>query len=247
MTRHFEKLGKEARRTDSRYAVIRGKRARPVASSKAKVEVLDSLKDAIEDESDDASSSSEADDEGDGNDDIPSAPLDTVTNPPSPAVVPALAGPSETSTSVTDATSTMPAENQPENLSSSQVLTVPNRATPPSGISLPPSPSMAGFRPTLMTLPSPSELDLSTGNPERHSILKAISGLWLQSAPTLRQTMDVEDPLDDPEHIFRDASMVVRTDEPTSIIALALKYSSLSHLVFRFNIFLVHRSTAICS
>ncbi|KAH8835651.1 hypothetical protein DL96DRAFT_1575071 [Flagelloscypha sp. PMI_526] len=230
MTRHFEKLGKEARRTDSRYAVIRGKRARPVASSKAKVEVLDSLKDAIEDESDDASSSSEADDEGDGNDDIPSAPLDTVTNPPSPAVVPALAGPSETSTSVTDATSTMPAENQPENLSSSQVLTVPNRATPPSGISLPPSPSMAGFRPTLMTLPSPSELDLSTGNPERHSILKAISGLWLQSAPTLRQTMDVEDPLDDPEHIFRDASMVVRTDEPTSIIALALKYSSLSHL-----------------
>lgn len=32
-------------------------------------------------------------------------------------------------------------------------------------------------------------------------------------------------PIVDPEHIFRDHSMVVRTDEPTSIIALTLKYA----------------------
>jgi len=63
IARHFERISKDTDRTNRRYAVIRGRRARPVASSLATVEVLDSVKDAIQDESE-SSDSSEADDEG---------------------------------------------------------------------------------------------------------------------------------------------------------------------------------------
>jgi 1-phosphatidylinositol-3-phosphate 5-kinase len=68
------------------------------------------------------------------------------------------------------------------------------------------------------------ELEHGPTGTERVSILKAISGLWLQQQSRNREALDAEDPMNDPEHIFRDSSMVVRTDEPTSIIALALKY-----------------------
>ncbi|KAF7307270.1 1-phosphatidylinositol-3-phosphate 5-kinase [Mycena indigotica] len=67
IAKHFERLGRDAERSKTRYAIIRGRRARPVASARAKVEVLDSVKDAIKDESDTSESSSEADDEGDEN------------------------------------------------------------------------------------------------------------------------------------------------------------------------------------
>ncbi|KAJ7844258.1 hypothetical protein B0H14DRAFT_2777075 [Mycena olivaceomarginata] len=67
ITKHFERLGRDAERSKTRYAIIRGRRARPVASARAKVEVLDTVKDAIKDESDSSDSSGEADDEGDEN------------------------------------------------------------------------------------------------------------------------------------------------------------------------------------
>jgi len=67
---------------------------------------------------------------------------------------------------------------------------------------------------------TPPTSDLDSGM-ERKSILKALSGFWPQQR--MRAELDGEDPMSDPEHIFRDSSMVVRTDEPTSIIALALK------------------------
>jgi 1-phosphatidylinositol-3-phosphate 5-kinase len=74
----------------------------------------------------------------------------------------------------------------------------------------------------------PSDLDIGSNvpEPERLSILKALSGFWLQPPPQSRRRgceLEGDDIMSDPEHIFRDSSMVVRTDEPTSIIALALK------------------------
>jgi 1-phosphatidylinositol-3-phosphate 5-kinase len=63
IARHFERISKDNDRANRRYAVIRGRRARPVASSLATVEILDSVKHAIQDESE-SSDSSEADDEG---------------------------------------------------------------------------------------------------------------------------------------------------------------------------------------
>ena len=104
---------------------------------------------------------------------------------------------------------------------------------PGAGVALPPTLPSTSTSPVLTamthgpappTSPAP-ELEVGPGGSERHSILKALSGFWPQPLPQPRQRAetDAEDPMSDPEHIFRNSSMVVRTDEPTSIIALALK------------------------
>ncbi len=80
IARHFERISKDNDRANRRYAVIRGRRARPVASSLATVEVLDSVKDAIQDESE-SSDSSEADDEGGDEEDTHKSPDKDKTSP----------------------------------------------------------------------------------------------------------------------------------------------------------------------
>jgi 1-phosphatidylinositol-3-phosphate 5-kinase len=184
-----------------------------VASARAKVEVLDSVKDAIKDESDSSDSSSEADDEGDGNvEDTKTVPelvqqSSPESEPPIPQVTVKTAPPLE---SFPAAESQVAAEEPAP------------RLHPPGPLSLPPSPFLSSFKDhSNMLTPPPPDFDLANGT-ERNSILKALSGFWLQQPPT-RSPFEGDDPMNDPEHIFRDSSMVVRTDEPTSIIALALK------------------------
>ncbi len=70
MTRHFERINRDNERSNRRYAVIRGKRARPVTLSRPKLEILESIKDMINDESE-SSDSSEADDDGGDDDEAP--------------------------------------------------------------------------------------------------------------------------------------------------------------------------------
>ncbi|KAJ6623112.1 hypothetical protein B0H10DRAFT_1873551 [Mycena sp. CBHHK59/15] len=211
IAKHFERLGRDAERSKTRYAIIRGRRARPVASARAKVEVLDSVKDAIKDESDSSDSSSEADDEGDGDVETKTVPelvqqSSPESDPPPPEVTVKTAPPLES----------FPATAGPN------LIIAEPAPRPPGLISLPPSPFLSSFRPDHNTLtPPPPDLDLANGT-ERNSILKALSGFWLQQPPTSRNHIEGDDPMNDPEHIFRDSSMVVRTDEPTSIIALAL-------------------------
>jgi 1-phosphatidylinositol-3-phosphate 5-kinase len=93
---------------------------------------------------------------------------------------------------------------------------------PPGHISLPSSPFLSSMKSKQdMTLTPPaSDVELGGSGTERISILKALSGFWPQ--PT-RHSVEGDDPMNDPLHIFRDSSMVVRLDEPTSIIALALE------------------------
>ena len=109
-----------------------------------------------------------------------------------------------------------------------QIETAPSeQALAPQDIEIPPSvmnspilsPTSIGSMPPMT--PPPNDMDI--GPSGRPSILKALSGLWPQQAPRSRAEPDLDDPMADPEHIFRESSMVVRTDEPTSIIALALK------------------------
>ncbi|KAJ7733569.1 hypothetical protein DFH07DRAFT_134079 [Mycena maculata] len=211
IAKHFERLGRDAERSKSRYAIIRGRRARPVASARAKVEVLDSVKDAIKDESDSSDSSSEADDEGDGNVEETKTVPELVQQSsleselPIPQVTVKTAPPLESFPATAD--TPVPTEDPAP------------RLPPPSPLSLPPSPFLSSFKDHNNALtPPPTDLDLANGT---NSILKALSGFWLQQPPT-RSPFEGDDPMNDPEHIFRDSSMVVRTDEPTSIIALAL-------------------------
>lgn len=233
IAKHFEKINKDTERANRRYAVIRGRRARPVASARAKVEVLDSVKDAIRDESESSDPSSEADDEG-GDEDEGRKATDETTTEPSPeasGTLPAvtLETPEEPSVEATSsAQDTKSSQHSNANALQTRVV-----KKPPSFLSL--SPSVEPIREALISLPpSPflstnvpltpphSDIDIHSGT-ERSSIMKAFSGFWAQQTQSRRIELDAEDPMSDPEHIFRDSSMVVRTDEPTSIIALALK------------------------
>lgn len=65
--RQFERISKEHEKANRRYAIMRGRRARPVAYAKPKVEIFNNFKDALRDDDEESSdSSSEADDEDEG-------------------------------------------------------------------------------------------------------------------------------------------------------------------------------------
>jgi 1-phosphatidylinositol-3-phosphate 5-kinase len=221
LAKQYEKITKENERAARRYSVIRGRRARPVTSTRARVQVLDSVKDAIYDEVE-SSDSSEADSED--NNDADEDENDNAVEAPKQASVEAQAGIATNSEDVAaDAQIPTTGTDKPE--SDVQEVAVPENVSQ-ALVSKAPSPSVPSS-PFLASLPGlrqqPPDLDLN-GPSERNSILRALSGFWGQQ-PFQRGRMDVDgdDPMADPEHIFRDSSMVVRTDEPTSIIALALK------------------------
>ena len=232
ITKHFERISRDNERSTRRYSVIRGgRKPRPVASARAKVEILDSVRDAVEDEESESSSeSSEADDEGEGEDEAPSpAPkksdsMNSTTSRPEtePEVTPITESPAEM-----EAPPSSAVVREPTGIAATTPLRTVNEAAE----SVLPS---ASTSPTVFTNPLPPSsrphtsyvsTGTDTGASERNSIFRALTGFWpgqaLQSG--FRSESDVEDLMADPEHIFRDASMVVRTDEPTSIIALALK------------------------
>lgn len=223
IARHFERISRDNDKTNRRYAVIRGRRARPVASARATVEVFDSVREAIRDESDESASSSEADDEDEGDDDklaaseVKSAPVQLED-----------ASPPQTTSAASDSNTLHPVpviELSFSDNSTSPIAMAAPAIVPP--ISLPSSPVLTSQMPqTPCETPPHSDLEAGPSTTERHStILKALTGLWPHHAG-VRSQLDFEgdDPMADPEHIFRESSMVVRTDEPTSIIALALKY-----------------------
>jgi 1-phosphatidylinositol-3-phosphate 5-kinase len=223
ITRHFERISKDSDRANRRYAVIRGRRPRPVASSLATVEILDSVKDAIQDESE-SSDSSEADDEGGDDEDTHKS---SYKDKPSPEASGSLA---------TQSTDGGLEDSVPAQLTEQNVSPGPGNSpsvSPESSLisrkstltSVPPSPYLSSTVGPKAPIPSPLyDLDLGASGQERHSLLKALSGFWPQNLPHPSRVDDeTDDPIRDPEHIFRDSSMVVRTDEPTSIIALALK------------------------
>ncbi|KAJ3558998.1 hypothetical protein NM688_g604 [Phlebia brevispora] len=223
IAKHFERLNRDNERANRRYAVIRGRRARPVATARAKVEILESIKDAINDEEDsDGSDSSEADDEG-GDEEEPH-PSKRSTGGNSLVSLPtdsaeATEVPPESLPTHPEITETQPAVIL-ETAKEDELLRPPTPVEPLQALSIPVSPALPPLPATPAASP-PVELDLGSTGPERVSLLKTLAGLWPQQ-PQPSRIFDADDPMSDPEHIFRDSSMVVRTDEPTSIIALAL-------------------------
>lgn len=220
MARHFEKIHKDTERSSRRYAIIRGRRVRPVAPARVKLEVVDSIKEAIKDESYDSSSSSEADDEDEGDDEQDGTNLKDSPQEMSLNSSVDLKQASEGSSSSSGTPSQdVPAVELTTTDNSGSVTLVPGQ-TSQIGLAAPSSlPS-----PTAMPH-TPSETP-PTYEAERHStIMKALSGFWPQQATPLRNVPDIDedDLMADPEHIFRESSMVARTNEPTSVIALALK------------------------
>lgn len=195
--------------------MARGKRARPVGVTKARVQVFNNVRDAYKDEFD--TDSSEADNEedddmegeGDSDDSIgkratPGDRSDKAVLPPlelrltEPADVPAPVG---STLATTQAMVSPPPDDHPP-LSSSFSSTVPESVAaseaqsevslserlqielPPFDTSvpltsMPATPQLSAenddFR---MPVSQMSESEMSSGGPERSSILKTLSGLW---------------------------------------------------------------------
>lgn len=227
IARHYERISKDSERANRRYAVIRGRRARPVASARPKVQVFDSIQDVMRNETESSDSSSDADDEDDDDDDEPQVPLSR----PMPESGPA-AGPEP----IHHETADISPPERSDDSAQDQVVTVPGRPG-----SMTPSSGSLGQSPTATIPPSPGIPTLPMNSPaltppegwggptvlERQSFIKAISGLWSQQMPsvTIRGLPDsYEDISADPIHIHRDSPIALRTDEPTSIIAVALRY-----------------------
>ena len=212
IAKHFERLSREAERSKSRYTIIRSKRARPVASARAKVQVLDSLKDAIGDDSEISDASSEADDEDEGNEaERPVEPA-VEEQPPEPENIS-----SEPTSQTVSSADTFPIiDLKPSDSPDAGDIA---HVSPPEQIHSPFLSAVKTKNDATLTPPT-SDQEQAGNGAEKSSILKALSGFWPQP---VRHSIEGDDSMGDPEHIFRDSSMVVRIDEPTSIIALALE------------------------
>ena len=228
IARHFERISKDSERASRRYAVIRGRRARPVASARPKVQVFDSIQDVMRNETESSDSSSDADDEDDEEEDEPLVP-------PPGAVSEAQVGVESEVAKQHEVENSHP--GPPDDSVQDKAIVVPQQ--PPGSIT--PSSGSLGQSPITSIPPSPGLPTLPVNSPaltppegwgptvqERHSFMKAISGLWtqqLQPATIYKGLSDsYEDISADPVHIHRDSPIALRTDEPTSIIAVALRY-----------------------
>lgn len=248
IARQFERMSKDTERR--RYAVMKGRKARPVAIARAKVEVFSNIKDmhdVVEDGSDEgSSSSSEADDEDDGDDDTgplissdPSvnktAPTSEVTQTGAPiedvVSAPAALGPLVDVIPATPrdvpkdlAASSSSLEEASHIPSTSPANTVDSTSSGHSGID---EPSL------------PAAMDTGHSTETGSSMIGTVSAWWrsTQNAIPLQYPLSVSISLcaaDDcislifysstAEHVFAENSITVREDEPTSIIAFTLKY-----------------------
>lgn len=207
IARHFDRLSREAERDrQRRMNQARGRRARPVAVTKAKVHVYSNARDAFRDDDDD-SASSEADDEHDdeldgefsGKEDDRSVPthvgeavVDLVAEeqPARPASTEPIAsspmepiqiiGSRTTPTSPTFEPSSVPGSETHSEMSFKDRLqiTLPPFETSTPLLSVPPTPLLTGQN---ETNPAPSQMSESEGSTmgtERTSILKTLSNLW---------------------------------------------------------------------
>lgn len=242
LARQFERLSRDSEKANRRYAIMKGRRARPVASSKAKVEIFENILDAARDDSEDGSeASSEADDEDEGYEigkrkgspdqqsltDI--TPEDSQAPPePEPLKIPdsAFVG-NERGDDYYDLTSptvARPPPFEPDGrvplaaASGTEIITS-RPASPLPDIS-PTAPISSSYQ----SNHSESEYSVS-GTGERQSVINTMFGYsgfsWMREATP--SFVHLKYPALPSEHLFEEAPIAVREDEPTSIIAFTLQ------------------------
>ncbi|BGP47258.1 Mitochondrial distribution and morphology protein 12 [Rhodotorula kratochvilovae] len=231
MRRHWDSI---AQASEKRQAMR--KRARPIITSQPTVQIFESIHDAIKEDSDDEDASSVSDAESGGADDEfddeqepperdedgkPAdrhSPAESVNlRPPVPTPAPSTSAPPAVS-SMSDALARSSNGAEP---SASHLHPPPlhEHASSPADRSdsnfpsVPPSPLM----PDSLTFPRMSEGESSGA--ERRSIFNAFSSLWNYRngdfSPLAYPTLATE-------HVYADNPVLLRDDEPTSIIAHAL-------------------------
>jgi 1-phosphatidylinositol-3-phosphate 5-kinase len=238
IARHFDRLSKEAERDrQRRLNQARGRRARPVGITRAKIHVFSNVRDAFRDgESDSASSKADDEEDGEGDSDVSNsaAKEDDIVAASAEARVSAS---DNSSDDRSEEIAVRPrAESPPSNFEASSVtpsdtatdLSFKDRlqiALPPFDtstplLSVPPTPLLTGQKDTLAPSSQVSEAEgNNTIGHERTSILKTLTNLWAFRSGDA--TM-LEYPLSASEHVFADSRVIVRESEPTSIIAFTL-------------------------
>ncbi|KAG8773240.1 1-phosphatidylinositol-3-phosphate 5-kinase [Ceratobasidium sp. 428] len=224
--RQFERMSKENDKANRRYQIMRGRRARPVAFAKAKVEIFQDFKDALrDDESESSDPSSEADDEDEGEEDptrFRADTLDPIMSVPDLAEHEVPAEPTVPNLSRPEDHQAVPAEKLPlDGLPKPSEVPQPERPsdiyTPES--SLPPSPFIRPMRDHQLNY---SENETSTSI-DRRSFLYRIGSTAISRIQSRENTiMNLAYPVAPTDHVFAESYITVREDEPTSIIALTL-------------------------
>ncbi|KAG8818037.1 1-phosphatidylinositol-3-phosphate 5-kinase [Serendipita sp. 399] len=213
IAKQYEKMARDAER-NRRAAVMRNRKARPVATAQVTVEVLRTVKEGFADASESSSSSSEADDEDEG-EEVHSR------KKPKPSAG-ELSDDQKESTPAVDLTSST--EELPKPGTEPDIKTLleqqPSEDIPDVKIDRPSSPQPFGGIERVATLPNLGEGDMS--QPERSTVLKAISLFRDWASRPIDRGPDVVYPGSKVEHFFRESRIVVREDEPTSFIAFAL-------------------------
>ncbi|GEM08377.1 1-phosphatidylinositol-3-phosphate 5-kinase [Rhodotorula toruloides] len=225
MRRRYDKIAEQAQ-----HIPVLRKRARPIITSQPTVRIFDNIRDAIKEDSSDEEGSecaARSAEESDGADDE----FDDEHDAPEPAEI----GGGATDGSAAAEQDSVPRAEQPtlSTLSMADALVRSNSTASSEAMRLQPSssdqasgePSDSDYPsvphsptgPDSLTFPRMSEGE-SSGT-ERRSLFNALSSLWNYRngdfSPLAYPTLPTE-------HVYADNPIVVREDEPTSIIAHAL-------------------------
>jgi 1-phosphatidylinositol-3-phosphate 5-kinase len=223
-------LAKAADKQNRRFSVIRGRKPRPVASAKPKQVVnFPNVREAIRDESD-SDDASEADDEEDdrGEEEPSTTGVDQDLEQSLGSMVDSTTSVSTAQDSTAPTSSSDSLKSPIEAAPLSPPITIPDVMLPtptplPTGLDVIHSISSDQAAPS-------SDFELPASYNDKNYFTRALSKFFPTGISNLQalnraltNDFDTEDAFADPEHIFRESDIVVRTDEPTSMIALTLE------------------------
>ncbi|CAL8576848.1 Mitochondrial distribution and morphology protein 12 [Xanthoria parietina] len=216
LAKHFERLSREfekerLRERRQRFSKSRQSRAYPMAAAKPIVEVYNNVREAVE--------------ERDPSDeDVLAAPPPMEAGEP-PATVDQMAQMEDSQTSVEMRTEDTTAENTEteENTLDSHVGSdtegeaVRNETDQPSIEDV-----LVNAESHHALSPTEAQLDLKLDLPkhEKNSLMKMLTNFWAERSASGWKALDY--PLNIYDHIFADSDIIVREDEPSSLIAFAL-------------------------
>jgi 1-phosphatidylinositol-3-phosphate 5-kinase len=216
LKQHFEQLSKEfekQRMRERQQSIVKGRqrRAYPFASSNPIVDVYRDAHEAVQDqELDDeeeqtqsrlSTDTSHAD--GSSTTDTATQGTDDIIEVGEPTESHAEEDDLATDTNLVEA----PHQSDTEGGDGSDTEPGTSEGTPDAGLETPMS-------------PNDSQLDLQEFKHERNSILKIITSFWSERSAS--GWSPLEYPFSANEHVWGDSDIVVREDEPSSLIALAL-------------------------
>jgi 1-phosphatidylinositol-3-phosphate 5-kinase len=214
LAKHFEQLSREfererARERRQRAARRRQVRANPLASSKPVVEVYRDAREAVGERTEPEAVIPPTDDPNDTSD----LPMEDIPDPSSENV--------QNNHDNDDAT-----DNETAESTTGHTDTDAEGDTTDNEIHLPYKPGLSdvGSNPDNGSTASPhdadSHLDMTLPRHEKHSLMKMLTSFWSERSSSGWISLDY--PLHANEHVFDDSDIIVREDEPASVIALAL-------------------------